>query len=133
MKYLSVVHSNRNISLSEPVTQILGGPHIYIEEGLPMNLTCIVKDSPEPPQSIFWHHQQQVNMSRTYSLAFYLLRHLLLRKYLMILLEVESVKLQKKVPPPPAFSLSKIAGCQMPELTHVNLLLVTKQKCQFML
>jgi len=48
-----------HLEVTEPVTQILGGPHIYIEEGLPMNLTCIVKDSPEPPQSIFWHHQQQ--------------------------------------------------------------------------
>ena len=23
-----------------------------------MNLTCVVKDSPEPPQFIFWYHDQ---------------------------------------------------------------------------
>ena len=44
----------------EPVTEILGGPGVYIEEGVTMNLTCIVKDSPEPPQFIFWYHNHQV-------------------------------------------------------------------------
>jgi neurotrimin len=48
------------ISTSEPVTEILGGPGVYIEEGVTMNLTCIVKDSPEPPQFIFWYHNHQV-------------------------------------------------------------------------
>jgi hypothetical protein len=27
---------------------------------LTMNITCLVKDSPEPPQFIFWYHQDQV-------------------------------------------------------------------------
>ena len=26
-----------------------------------MNLTCLVLDSPQPPQFIFWYHNQQVN------------------------------------------------------------------------
>ena len=28
-------------------------------QGDTMNLTCLVKDSPEPPQFIFWFHNQQ--------------------------------------------------------------------------
>ena len=48
------------IHVSEPVTEILGGSDIYVQEGVTMNLTCIVKDSPEPPQFIFWYHNQQV-------------------------------------------------------------------------
>ena len=47
------------IFLSEPFTEILGGPDIYLEEGFTMNLTCLVRDSPEPPQYIFWYHNQQ--------------------------------------------------------------------------
>ena len=31
------------IYASEPVTVILGGPGVYIEEGVTMNLTCIVR------------------------------------------------------------------------------------------
>ena len=42
------------------MTEILGGNDIYIEEGVTMNLTCIVKDSPEPPQFLFWYHNQKV-------------------------------------------------------------------------
>ena len=45
----------------EPYTEILGGPHIYLEEGFTMNLTCLVRDSPEPPQYIFWYQNEQVN------------------------------------------------------------------------
>ena len=31
-------------NVSEPYTEILGGPDIYLEEGFTMNLTCLVKD-----------------------------------------------------------------------------------------
>ena len=30
-----------------------------MEEGDTMNLTCLVKDSPEPPQVIFWFHNEE--------------------------------------------------------------------------
>ena len=46
--------------VSEPVTEILGGEDIYVQEGVTMNLTCLVRDSPEPPQFIFWYHNQKV-------------------------------------------------------------------------
>ena len=56
----------------EPHTEIMGGaffknpkedqsgPKIFIQEGFTMNLTCVVKDSPEPPQYIFWYKNNQV-------------------------------------------------------------------------
>ena len=52
--------SSETIS-AEPYTVILGGQDIFLEEGFTMNLTCLVRDSPEPPQYIFWYHNQQVN------------------------------------------------------------------------
>ena len=48
------------MGILEPHTEILGGPNIFIEEGFTMNLTCVVKDSPEPPQYIFWYRNNQV-------------------------------------------------------------------------
>ena len=48
------------LSVAEPVTEILGAPDIYVEEGVTMNLTCMVRDSPEPPQYIFWKHNDKV-------------------------------------------------------------------------
>jgi len=47
------------LKVAEPYTEILGGPNIYLEEGFTMNLTCLVKDSPEPPQYIFWYQNEQ--------------------------------------------------------------------------
>jgi len=47
------------LTVAEPVTEILGGPTIYLEEGFTMNLTCLVRGSPEPPQYIFWYHNDQ--------------------------------------------------------------------------
>jgi len=47
------------LNIAEPFTEILGGPDIYLEEGFTMNLTCLVRDSPEPPQYIFWYHDQE--------------------------------------------------------------------------
>ena len=52
------IHLN-HYSITEPYTQIVGSPDIFLEEGATMNLTCLVKDSPEPPQYIFWYHNQQ--------------------------------------------------------------------------
>lgn len=47
------------LKVAEPHTEILGGPNIYLEEGFTMNLTCLVRESPEPPQYIFWYHNQE--------------------------------------------------------------------------
>ena len=55
-----VLEVNFQSSCLEPYTEILGGPDIYLEEGFTMNLTCLVRGSPEPPQYIFWYRNQQV-------------------------------------------------------------------------
>merc|ERR1712080_40272 len=47
------------LKVAEPRTEIVGGPNIYLEEGFTMNLTCLVRDSPEPPQYIFWYHNKE--------------------------------------------------------------------------
>ena len=49
--------------VSEPITTLLGGPEMYINKGSTMNLTCIIKHSPEPPPAIYWTHDGVV---RTY-------------------------------------------------------------------
>ena len=47
------------ILIAEPYTQIVGSPKIFLDEGSTMNLTCLVKESPEPPQFIFWYHNKE--------------------------------------------------------------------------
>ncbi|KAF5293891.1 hypothetical protein FQA39_LY13596 [Lamprigera yunnana] len=47
------------LSVVEPITTLLGGPEMYINKGSTMNLTCIVKHSPEPPPTISWTHNSQ--------------------------------------------------------------------------
>ena len=54
-------HTATTVIITEPYTEILGGPDIYLEEGFTMNLTCLVRDSPEPPQYIFWYRNEQVS------------------------------------------------------------------------
>jgi hypothetical protein len=39
---------------------ILGGPDMYINKGSTINLTCIIKNSPEPPAAIYWTHNNEV-------------------------------------------------------------------------
>ncbi|KAG8238477.1 hypothetical protein J437_LFUL004940 [Ladona fulva] len=47
----------------EPITTIVGGPDMYINKGSTINLTCIVKHSPEPPPAIYWTHNREVSAS----------------------------------------------------------------------
>lgn len=46
---------------SEPITTIIGGPDMFINKGSTMNLTCIIKHSPEPPPLIYWTHDSKVS------------------------------------------------------------------------
>lgn len=48
--------------LSEPETEIIGGPEVFIENGSTINLTCVVRFSPEPPAYIFWNHNEAVGV-----------------------------------------------------------------------
>ena len=36
--------------ISEPEVRILGGPDMYVDTGSIINLTCVVKWTPGPPQ-----------------------------------------------------------------------------------
>ncbi|KAI5744677.1 hypothetical protein M8J76_004344 [Diaphorina citri] len=50
------------LSVVEPITQIIGGPDMYINKGSTMNLTCVIKHSPEPPPAIYWlHNTEEIN------------------------------------------------------------------------
>ena len=48
-------------NLSEPKTVVKGGPDLYIDAGSTLNLTCVVRFSPEPPPYIFWYHGDKVS------------------------------------------------------------------------
>ncbi|ETN65182.1 defective proboscis extension response [Anopheles darlingi] len=50
------------LSVVEPITTIIGIPDLYINTGSTVNLTCIVRNSPEPPSTIMWtHNNQEIN------------------------------------------------------------------------
>lgn len=56
-----VLHKNM---FSEPATEIIGGPDLFIDRGSTINLTCVVLHSPEPPAYIFWNHNEAVSSIR---------------------------------------------------------------------
>lgn len=45
---------------TEPVTEIAGGPELFINKDSTINLTCYVRYAPEPPSTIIWSHNHQV-------------------------------------------------------------------------
>ncbi|XP_050455002.1 cell adhesion molecule DSCAML1-like isoform X2 [Cataglyphis hispanica] len=47
------------LSVVEPVTMIIGEPEMYINKDSTMNLTCVVRHSPEPPFTIKWTHNNE--------------------------------------------------------------------------
>lgn len=47
-------------SHAEPITEIMGGPDLFINKGSTINLTCLVRYAPEPPPAMVWSHNQQV-------------------------------------------------------------------------
>lgn len=50
---------------AEALTEILGGPELFIDMGSTINLTCLVQYTPEPPPTLVWKHSQEVS---TYNL-----------------------------------------------------------------
>lgn len=46
----------------EPTTVILGGSEMHIDIGSTINLTCVIQHTPEPPDHVFWTHNQQVSL-----------------------------------------------------------------------
>ncbi|XP_015437222.1 PREDICTED: lachesin-like [Dufourea novaeangliae] len=49
-----------HLSVVEPVTSIVGEPEMFINRGSTMNLTCVVRHSPEPPTAIYWTHDDKM-------------------------------------------------------------------------
>lgn len=49
------------VLFSEPTTEILGGPELFIDQGSTINLTCLVQFAPEPPPTVGWRHEKQVS------------------------------------------------------------------------
>nr|KAF7396996.1 hypothetical protein H0235_016533 [Vespula pensylvanica] len=45
--------------MSKPVTEITGGPDLFINKDSTINLTCLVRYAPEPPSTIIWSHNRQ--------------------------------------------------------------------------
>ncbi|KAK7574021.1 hypothetical protein V9T40_011212 [Parthenolecanium corni] len=43
----------------EALTEISGGPELFIDMGSTINLTCSVKYTPEPPPTLVWKHSQE--------------------------------------------------------------------------
>lgn len=48
------------IYFAEPITSIVGEPEMFIDKDSTMNLTCVVRHSPEPPTAIYWTHDHEV-------------------------------------------------------------------------
>ncbi|ODN01467.1 Titin [Orchesella cincta] len=40
--------------------EILGNPELHLKSGSDINLTCIVRQTPEPPTYIYWYHGRRV-------------------------------------------------------------------------
>ncbi|XP_063876558.1 hemicentin-2-like isoform X1 [Scylla paramamosain] len=48
------------LNVVKPHTHILGGPDMHINTGSTINLTCLVEYSPEPPDFIYWNHNNKI-------------------------------------------------------------------------
>lgn len=48
----------------EPITDVVGGPDLFINKGSTINLTCLVKYAPEPPSAMVWSHNQEVKYEK---------------------------------------------------------------------
>jgi len=59
-KIKNIVHATLRF-IVEPVTEIAGGPDLFINKDSTINLTCYVRYAPEPPSTIIWSHNHQVS------------------------------------------------------------------------
>jgi len=49
-----------HLRVVEPSTTVLGGSEVFVGMGSTINLTCVIRLSPEPPSSIRWQHNNQM-------------------------------------------------------------------------
>lgn len=62
--YKSTSSSSLSLLATEPSTTVLGGSEVFVGMGSTINLTCVIRLSPEPPNSIRWQHNNQVRMKK---------------------------------------------------------------------
>ena len=55
---------NFTFPIAEPVTEILGGPDIYVDRGSTLNVTCVVWAESKAPDYIFWSHNDRVSFEQ---------------------------------------------------------------------
>ncbi|XP_076054307.1 hemicentin-2-like [Oratosquilla oratoria] len=48
------------LTVVEPQAEILRAPELFVDRGSTLNLTCIIPDSPEPPEYVFWYHREKM-------------------------------------------------------------------------
>ncbi|XP_063872824.1 peroxidasin homolog [Scylla paramamosain] len=48
------------LNVVEPRAVIPPGPELYVDHGSPLNITCVIPDSPEPPDHVFWYHRDKM-------------------------------------------------------------------------
>ncbi|XP_045593883.1 protein turtle homolog B [Procambarus clarkii] len=49
-----------HLTVVEPQAKILRAPDIHVGIGSPINLTCVVPYSPEPPDYLHWYHKERM-------------------------------------------------------------------------
>uniref|UniRef100_A0A2P2I4K1 Kin of IRRE-like protein 3 n=1 Tax=Hirondellea gigas TaxID=1518452 RepID=A0A2P2I4K1_9CRUS len=53
------------LNIVVPAAELLGPSEVFLDNGSALNLTCIVKHSPVPPDFVLWYHREQlVNYGR---------------------------------------------------------------------
>ncbi|KAJ9594610.1 hypothetical protein L9F63_027407, partial [Diploptera punctata] len=58
--FTPVINYSTLLLVSQPITEILGGPDLFINKGSTINLTCLVRYAPEPPPLMLWSHNREV-------------------------------------------------------------------------
>ncbi|XP_037804835.1 neural cell adhesion molecule 2-like [Penaeus monodon] len=48
------------LNVVEPQAIIPPAPELYVDFGSPLNITCVIPDSPEPPEHLFWYHRDKM-------------------------------------------------------------------------
>lgn len=66
----NILKENNLKIFPEPITSIPGGPELYIDMGSTVNLTCIVKHLPDPPLTVHWTHNNEVNNTKIFLFTF---------------------------------------------------------------
>lgn len=54
--------------ISEPRSEILGGPELFVDNGSTINLTCLVEFAAEIPTAVQWSHENKVSFFNTVNL-----------------------------------------------------------------